>query len=201
MMISLFSAAKTGRLLLLSLFLMLAGCYTLSLSSDSDPSFDRSGYVSYAWSLSPGGGETPSELDMNPFVYSRIKSAVDRELSLRGYKLKTTGSVDFIVAVHAQSRLHAAIYEDPLLYSRGYYRGQFYRYDPWWGPFSRPYVGYYREGVLAVDVVDGVQNKLVWRGQASGALKGYRDPGSMQEDIDSAVSKIIELFSPLKREK
>ncbi|MEI8032212.1 MAG: DUF4136 domain-containing protein [Chlorobiaceae bacterium] len=192
-------AASIAGVLALSFLLMLGGCYTMSVSSDHDPAFDRSKYVTYDWSLPGEGLQTPSDPAVDPFVDSRVRTAVDRELAARGCQLKTTGPVDFIVGVHVETKLRAAIYQDPFLYPRGYYRGHYYHYDPWWGYPSRSYVGYYEEGLLAIDVIDALSKKLVWRGQAWGAVRAYPDPVSMQGDIDRAVRKILDQFSPISR--
>ena len=69
-------------------------------------------------------------------------------------------------------------------------------YDPYW---PAPYVSYYREGTLVIDVLDQKNNELAWRGMAQGILKNYDTGKEMQQDIDGAVTKILAEFPPLKR--
>jgi hypothetical protein len=188
------------------LLLIIGGCSNVYVSSDYDPAVDRSRYVTYSWSTAEMGGEKGNDPAVSPFVYNRIHIAVDRELASRRYQLKTSGPVDFIVRVQVQKALRSALYQDPFyyprVYSRGYYRGQWYLADPWWGPYGYPnYVRFYEEGYLVIDIIDARSNKPVWRGSAWGVLREHPDPESIQKDVDQTVSSIIEKFSPLKKER
>ncbi|NTV06053.1 MAG: DUF4136 domain-containing protein [Chlorobiaceae bacterium] len=192
-------------LLFCSLF-TLGGCSSVYVSSDFDPAVDRSRYVSYLWSSKEDYADTAGVSAHNPFIYKRVRNAVDRELAARGYELKKSGPVDFVVGVQIRKALKSALFQDPFYYPRGFYRGRFrgqlFMYDPWWGGWDSPaYVRFYEEGLLVVDITDGRSNKPVWRGSAWGALRDHPKMEAVQSDVDRTVSKIIERFSPLKKGK
>jgi hypothetical protein len=202
------SSRITGalNLLLFCFFFMLGGCSSVYVSSDYDPAVDRSRYVSYLWSSKQDDVDSAGISARNPFIYNRVRNAVDRELALRGYELKKSAPVDFVVGIHIRKALKSALFQDPFYYPRGFYRGRYrgqvFMYDPWWGGWDFPaYVRFYEEGLLFVDIIDGRSNKPVWRGSAWGALRDHPDMEAVQSDVDRTVSKIIERFSPLKKGK
>ncbi len=184
----------------LLLLLLLAGCYDISLFSDYDPSIDRSHYLTYSWSSGGAGQQIGDDEVHNPFFYSRVRTAVDRELAARGYEFKNKGPVDFMVDVHARTLFISDGYFDTYFSFRHPYRGRWMHSDPWWGvrgPESYP--RYYEECTLVIDVTDALRHQPAWRGAARGVSREFGSDRAMQEDIDHAVSKIIERFSPLKK--
>jgi len=197
------NCAKMVKCLGLSLFLLLGGCYNFSVSSDSDPSIDRSRYVFYAWSSAADSAKTVTDPAYNPFFHNRVRMAVDRELASRGFRLKTQGKVDFIVAVRIWTDLAGIVYQEPSFYfPRRFYRGHPFRHDLWGDSYgSYPYVGYVEQNTLAIDVTDAFTNQPAWRGTARGVARNYADTDRMQGEIDRAVSRVFDLFVPLKKGK
>jgi hypothetical protein len=182
--------------------ILLAGCYNISLFSDDDPSIDRSRYVTYSWSSTGEANDQGDDVLQNPFFYSRVRTAVDRELTARGYELKHSGPVDFIVDVHGRTLLINDWYNDSFFSPRHYYRDRWIHYDPWWGVGSPQfYARTYEECTLVIDITDAGRHQIAWRGAFRGVTRELADNTQMQEDIDRAVSKIIERFSPLKKGK
>ncbi|EAT58646.1 DUF4136 domain-containing protein [Chlorobium ferrooxidans] len=69
--------------------LLLSGCSSVYVSSDFDPSIDRSRYVTYNWSSGEDVVNADKvSLEISPFVYNRTRRSVDRELAARGYLLQ-----------------------------------------------------------------------------------------------------------------
>ena len=180
-----------------------AGCSTYSVVTDYDSSFSFSSYKTYHWADDAAAQSSSNVLASNPLVLKRVKSSVDRELATKGYELNSNGPVDFTVSLYAgvQDRERYNLPPMSFSYHHGYYHNRFGHnrfgiYDPYW---PGPYVSYYKEGTLVIDVTDQKSNELAWRGMAQGILKNYDTGKEMQQDIDSAVAKILAEFPPLKR--
>lgn len=183
---------------LLLLMVFLAGCSDLMVFSDYDPQCNFTNYRSYRWSSSAKEKNEGDYLTQYPFVYSRITSAVDRELATKGFTLIASDEADFILNIHAHIDKRTVIrYRPQAYYPRHYSRRGGFWYDPWWSIGEREsYLSSYEEETLVVDVVDARLSKLVWRGVAKGLVKQYRNADAMQADIDRTVSEILRDFPP-----
>ena len=60
------------------------------------------------------------------------------------------------------------------------------------------YVTQYDEGTLVIDFVDMAKQELVWRGVGTGALDETPTVEQRTENINNAVTKILEQFPPTK---
>jgi hypothetical protein len=150
----------------------------------------------------PATKQDDDVLVRNPLVFKRVKTAVDTQLSAKGYIQKLTGPTDFMVAVQAgiKERMYMQPYPPAFYYHRGFYRGRIGWYYPWWDPYMPPPPPrYYEEGTLIVDIIDGRTGDLAWRGMARGIVQDYDNIESMQEDINDAVFRILAKFPPLSR--
>jgi hypothetical protein len=178
----------------LLVLLSLAGCTTFSVSSDYDKAINFGAYRTYRWQKSDNPSAGRDLLDANPLVYRRVKEAVDRELIAKGYLFRAAGPVDFMVSaigtISEQARI-APPAPDPY----GYYPGRGGWAFPWWGePY--PYVVYYDEGALLLDVTDVAKKELAWRGIVRGLFQEYRSPEMAGVHVDEAVRKLLSLFPP-----
>lgn len=179
----------------------LAGCSSYSITRDYDSSAAFNTYKTYRWSTDSTAKTENLTAVKNPLLFKRIKSAVDRELSAKGFTSKEDGRVDFLVSVH-KGILERVVIEPPpptgFSWHHGYYSdrfGLYYNYWGWpYGPYTR--VGYYDEGTLAVAIIDGKSNDLVWHGMARGFVKDYDSGIDMQRDIDEAIKQILAKFPP-----
>lgn len=186
---------KGNVFLFMAAMLWLAGCSTLSVSSDYDTSVDFDSWRTYRWQEEPDGGGVPDRLSSNPLAWRRVKGAVDRELAAKGYRQRESGPVDFTVSVKGYVREVARILPAPASWQVGYYRGRAVWYRMWYGE-PWPEVAWYDEGVLTVDFVDSKNKQLSWRGVVSGVVRDYDSPESMQRSIDAAVYKLLSAFPP-----
>ena len=189
-------------ILLMITLLILAGCSTYSVVTDYDCSAPFASYQTYHWADDAIAKSSSNVLASNPLILKRIKNAVDRELATKGYVLNNNGPVDFAVSVYAGVQERARYNPPPMGFSfhHGYYHNRFGHngfgfYDPYW---FGPYVSYYKEGTLVIDVMDQKSNELAWRGMAQGILKNYDTSKEMQQDIDGAITKMLVEFPPLK---
>ena len=190
-------------ILLMMTLLLMAGCSAYSVVTDYDSSFPIASYKTYRWSDGAITRSSGNVLANNPLVLKRLKNAVDRELATKGYVLNNIGPIDFTLSVYAGVQERESYNPPPMgfYYYRGYHHnrfghGRFGMYDPYlWGP----YVSYYKEGTLVIDVTDQKSNELAWRGIAQGIMKNYDTTREMQQDIDGAVTKILAEFPLLGR--
>ncbi|NTU67321.1 MAG: DUF4136 domain-containing protein [Chlorobiaceae bacterium] len=184
-------------MILLTLF-SLAGCSTLSVSSDYDNTMDFAAYHAYRWQAPGQDASGKDLLASNPIVGRRVKAAVDRELAARGYVLKQVGPVDFMVSAVATVRQISRLEPDPVSWNVGYYRGRPVWYRSWWGD-PWPTVAYYEEGALMLDITDARKKELAWRGVVRGLVEDYGTPDRMQGRIDQAVQQLLSEFPPARK--
>jgi hypothetical protein len=62
--------------------------------------------------------------------------------------------------------------------------------------YSTPTVSQYREGTLIIDVVDGRENELAWRGVVQGEMHEKRDAQERQQAVDKAIKEALKDFPP-----
>lgn len=181
--------------LLLFALISLAGCSTLSVTSDYDNHVNFSAWHTYRWQQAPDTSSVQNLLAANPLVYRRVRSAVDRELASKGYVLKELGPVDFTVSTSGYIRELVRVEPDPGSWQIGYLRGQPMWYRMRWGDPLPNYM-YYEEGVLVIDLGDASRKELSWRGAVRGMVQSYHSPEQMQAAIDQAVHKLLSIFPP-----
>lgn len=155
-------------------------CSSVSVSHDYDPSENFAKLKSWAFSSStpsppPPGGEPVSALSL-----ARIRTAVEAELTARGYPKVEPQSASFLVAYDAAvgKQIESHPTSSPARYG--------------WGTE----VSVYDEGTLVIDIVDAGSKSLVWRGVARGAVHPDSTPEERDERIRSAVKQVLDRFPP-----
>lgn len=176
------------------LVFFLAGCSAFSVVSDYDREYDFRKFQVYRWPVGDEGIRKGDVLVENPLVYKRVQSAVNQQLQARGYRLEDSKKADFIVYAHAGIKKRKSYHHG---FGIGVPFGPYRWYTPWWGPYGGyTYVSYYDEGSLVIDIIDARTKELAWRGVATRVVRQYRTPEAMQNDINEAVTKILESFPP-----
>lgn len=166
--------------------LLLAGCATMSVSSQKYPQADFSGYRSYAWiAEDPLIRPSDTEPQISAVTARRIREAIESELAVKGYTgVASPEDADFVVAytVGTRERIDAMSYPLP-------YRG------PWrWSWYAAGTdLRVYREGTLSIDIFDGASKQPVWHGRARKEVTGadVSDPGPV---IKQGVAAILKQF-------
>lgn len=158
--------------------------------SDYDHSANFSAYKTFAFVSPPG-----TEVDGYPAdITQGIKSAVQREMEKRGYRLADSHSdllVNFSAGL-AKKAKHDELSKQTLGYY-GYRQGvQVPVYKTWstyaYDKGTKDYV----EGTINVDIVDAAASQLVWEGVAIGEVRKLDRPVSeVQPGIDRAVADIF----------
>ena len=108
----------------------------------------------------------------------RLEEAIQKQMESRGYTLSKLGDliVEYRVLVERKSDVNI----DPLRY-RGYST-----------PYYRVSKRTYREGILMIDIYDGVTSRLAW--QASLDLKINRKSKSTEGAVQASIEKIFETY-------
>ena len=160
-----------------------SSCARVLVTHDYDKGFDFAAYKTYGWH------PVERSIEMNDLLISRVKDAVNRELQLKGFTLEPE-KPDFFIAIHTVTRQKLSITDWG--YSTGSYWHRGYGFGVGGGISSRTY----EEGTLMIDMVDGAENKLVWRGTATDIVDPVMSPEERTAEINNAVSLILREFPP-----
>jgi Ca-activated chloride channel family protein len=160
----------------LLLALALGGCSSLRIAADWDRDIDFHSYRSYKWAPIEAGEETRGT--DRTLLDKRVRSAVDRELTAKGYTRAEDGPTDMLLVYRAKVRDKIDVYAD-------------YGYPRRWGRGVSIYE--YREGTLAILIVDPKLDQVIWQGWAQGVVA---DPERSDEKIREAVRKVLKRFPP-----
>ena len=182
-------------LLLLPLLLILSACQTPQLERDFDPSRDFAAYHSWSWQ-EPGVQYNPDDPRINSDLTSqRIRIAVSEQLEQRGLRsaaANTAGDLKVQVWMIVDNRQQQV---------STHFGGGWG--DPWGGGFwgGPSYVETrtldYQVGTLQIDLLDGKDGKLVWRGSAEQVLRSRQpSPSEREASIRSTVAEVLSQYPP-----
>ena len=167
------SAPASRPVRLLPLMLALAGCHSISVDHEYDPSADFTRYQTFDWLSVPPQAQTAVS-DVS------LQDLIARELVAHGLQQRSQNA-DLMVAVHRsiQGNLNTTGW--------GYERtgGQIRHYT-------------LQEGTLVVDLVDPRTHRSVWRGTAEGAFKFSTDPAERQKMMTDVLRDMFADFPPKK---
>jgi hypothetical protein len=181
------------RLLLLPLLLVLAACQTTRLERDFDASRDFAAYRSWSWQ-EPAVQYVPADPRLHSdLTTQRVREAVAQELDQRGLR-PAQGNPDLKVQVWMLVEQRQD--QVTTVYGGGGYWG-----NPWgfWGApgYAETSSYNYRVGTLQIDLFDGRDGKLVWRGSAEQVLPSRsRTPTERRLDIYETVTKVLSQYPP-----
>jgi hypothetical protein len=145
----------------------------VTVDYDHHANFER--YNTYSW----GKVETA-----NSIWDSRVKDAINRELTAKGWTQVPSGgavTLDAIETTHIKPEMNTL-------------------YDGFggrrWGGFGEATttVQNYKIGTLVIEMVDATSKNLVWRGSSSSALSG--NPEKNTKTLDNDVRKMFGHFPP-----
>lgn len=185
---------RTHPLLLLPLLLLLAACQSIRLERDFDPNRDFGAYRSWSWQ-EPALQFRPEDprLDSD-LTEQRIRAAVAEQLDQRGLRQAPAGSAGdlkvqvFMIVDRRQSQITS--------YSGGYWGNPWHAY---WGmpAYSETRTLDYQVGTLQIDLFDGRDGKLVWRGSAEKVLREQQaSPAERTADIRETVARVLSQYPP-----
>ncbi|AGI26157.1 DUF4136 domain-containing protein [Pseudomonas sp. MT3] len=182
------------RLLLLGLMLGLAACETTSLSRDYDTTRDFSRYQSWSWAQ-PSFEYRPDDPRIkSDLTEQRISQAVADQLDQRGLRQAQGGNIG---DVRVRAYLIVDQRQDQVTsYSGGYWNGYWGGY---WGPppMAETRTVTYKVATIQVDLFDGKDGKLVWRGSGEQIMRSSPPtPAEREAAIRETVQKVIAQYPP-----
>lgn len=178
-----FSRRSAGALALAGLLALAAGCASRpDVRTDQDPTADLTHYKTFAF-------REPMVDEHSPYtalLAARLKAATRAQLERAHYVYSERDPelrVDLLMVVTEKQEIRSTPN------SRVAWRG-------WAAPSSIETVEY-RQGTLAVDLVDAKRNTVLWHGVAEGRLdaKATQQPGPA---IEAAVGEIFSRFPAAK---
>lgn len=177
------NASILSLVLLAALFL--AGCSTISVNQDYDPAYDFSKLKTF------GFIPITEEAGIDQLNATRLGDAIKSDLTAKGYTLSE--KADFGIALFFTKDTKTSIQS-----TGGYGYGYGYGYRGYGGMGGSTYVTEYDQGTLVIDFVDMAKQELVWRGVGTGVLDENPSVEQRTENINNAVTKILEQFPPTK---
>jgi hypothetical protein len=171
---------------------VLVACSTVTVSFDYDTSANFDGLHTYDWFAGLEQNTGDLRVD-NPWLVSRIRNAVERELADKGYQRNFTAP-DFYVSSQAaiEGKISVETYETPVRHGpRGGWAG-------WGGTYTE--VRQYEEGTLVLDILSGKTGALIWRGTGKAEVHQEQSAAKRTETINGAVRQILTNFPPGRKE-
>ena len=166
-----------------------AGCETVSVTTDHDPSANFAKYKTYTLAP-PRKGET-----LSPSSEAALRDALRTELATVGLTETSPKQADLDIVRHVfiQQKTSVQQYTDWGYYHYGGLWPYGYGYYGMWpgAPTTYTMVDQYREGTMILDFVDARTKKLVFRGVGTAVVGGAE---SNAEKIRQGVHKMVESY-------
>jgi hypothetical protein len=159
----------------------------LFIHSQHASDIDFSAYHSYAWLHRDRMKSNPVFLK-NPELAGLINTAVDRQLTAKGFEKTSAAAADFLVAVNVRVREVTVISS---LRNQGWSHG--YDRSAIGNTSSATEMNKMSEGTLILEIIDRASEGIVWQSQAAGVIAG-RD--AIAPAVDTAVARMLESFPP-----
>ncbi len=176
----------------LALNLLLCACSSIRVDADYDPEASFTPLQTYSWFPDESGpGADPRTGDS--LVSERVTSAVNRELKKMGYEL-VSPPADFSVGFSISVRRGIDVHSEPIYYGHYGRCSNSLGYGMGFGINTR--VSEYEEGMLQIDIIDPLANKLLWRGTGTSRLRDNQTPEQKTKRIDEIVAKVLGQFPP-----
>ena len=159
-------------------------CSSISVSTDYDPAIDFSSYKTFAVYK---GDVKGSELEKAPLIKARVLDAIERTMKSKGFSIAEVTNADLVVHNFAGTKDKINVTDWGYSYG-GYWRGY---------PYGRNIdVNQYTEATIVIDLVDGKNNELIWRGIGTGVLTPTKSPEEKTKAVDYAIMEILNEFPP-----
>ncbi|MCF7849585.1 MAG: DUF4136 domain-containing protein [Kiritimatiellales bacterium] len=171
--------------------LLLAGCSSVLVRHDYEPSTDFSALKTYAWKhdVQPETGDVRADNDL---LNQRIRHAVNHTLPLKGFNAVAREQADFLVDYHVtyQRRLDSSTFTVGIGGGRG---GRYGSVN------TGSNISDYEEATLTIDILDrGNGDKLMWRGTGSRRSYMGSNPETSIRIVNDAVGRMLAKFPPQK---
>lgn len=169
-----------------SVILLVVLAAAQDVKTDFDDNYNFSQLHSFAVKIGTSWGNQLSE--------QRVKDAVTKVLTERGWRTADESSADALVVIHGASQTKQSL--------NTFYSGGWGGYG-WGGVGATPgtattTVNEYKVGTLVVDIFDAKDKKLVFRGVGQDEISGK--PEKNEKKIEKATAKMFKNFPPQPKE-
>ena len=183
-----------ARLLLIPFLLLLAACQSPRVERDFDASRDFARYRSWSWQ-EPAVQYRPDDPRINSdLTEQRLRAAIGQQLDQRGLRQAQPGTA---ADLKVQVWMIVDQRQDQISTSYGGYWGGYWG-GGWGGPgFSETRTLDYKVSTLQIDLLDGRDGKLVWRGSAEQVMRqSPAAPEAREAAIRQSVAQVLEHYPP-----
>lgn len=165
--------------------LVTAGCSGISTTTDWDRTVDFSGFTTYSWIVTQGEAT-------NDITNNRIKAAIDAGLAARGLR-KVDSGADLAVGYQVSTDQQTSY----TTMSTGWGTGWGGGWGGGWGMgTSQTTQQTWNVGTIVLAMFEYAGQTMVWTGTASADIDGNRSPEDREDQINSAVTKMLSDFPP-----
>jgi hypothetical protein len=154
---------------------------------------DFAQFKTFAWA--------PHGAVAHPMLAANVVGAIEQELKARGLQKVTVDEhPGLVIQVYGSIDQESTLYSNDPLYNA---TGGIPPFDPsfsgslWSGYYGNTTVTIHK-GQLVVDLIDGANKKLVWRGMSQQNLAAH-DPDKLLSQVNSAITKMFKQY-PMKAE-
>lgn len=176
----------------LLLGLLALACASHRVGFDADPEAPLATFHRFGILEAAPRPAVPEDPRFGPLLDRHTEAAIEAVMRSRGYELRTSGDVDFLVAYANEVSLEERSSGGPVSVGMGY--GTVVSGvglgTGWSGP-SRVTTKKIAEGTLVIDVLDPASRRVLWRGWAKDTLPSGGDP---RAQVFAAVDRILAQF-------
>lgn len=181
-------------LLLIPILLLLGACQSQQINRDFDASRDFAGYRSWSWQ-EPAVQYKPDDPRIrSDLTEQRLRGAVSEQLDQRGLRPAATG-----VAGNLRVQVWLIVDQRQQQVSTGF-GGGFGGYwgNYWGGPaYNETRTVDYKVATVQIDLFDGKDGKLVWRGSDERIMRNDEgNPTQRETVIREAVARVLSQYPP-----
>ena len=159
---------------ILSLSVLMAGCAAISVDYNYDASFDFSNLSSYNWL------EMPMDFPIDHYSAQHIKTAVDRQMKEKGFRLMT-GNPDFIISLQGQKD---TVRQSPQSTSTSRVTGE------------RKASEQFQHGTFTMTMIDAETDRLIWEGYAKGVIPPNLSMKDKIKKTNEVIADLLADFPP-----
>ena len=181
------------RIATLAFVVLLGGCQTSQVNHDFDASRDFGAYRNWAWK-DPGLQYRPDDPRIkSDLTEQRIRQAVTEQLDQRGLRPAAPGTK---ADLNVQAYLIVEERQQQVTTNYGGAWG-----GPWNGYWGAPMYNEtrnitYKVATIQIDLLDGKDGKLVWRGSDEQMLASSPNPQERDKAIRTTVNRILSSYPP-----
>ena len=173
----------------LAIMALITGPALAQVHVDYDRSVDFSSFKTFAWANT----EAPNLAEEAPLMHSRVKNAIEYQLTTAGMR-EDTQRPDVFVSYSTATKEEVRMSTSHMGFGGGW------GWDPYWGGgfgTSSTSVHTYDRGTLVLDIWDASSKNAIFRGTAEGTVPS--NPEKAGRQIDKSIEKIVKKFDSMYR--